>query len=335
MSSDKQIKFTCRAQATAAAVLLATQFVALHSAGAQMSAPVSATQASAAAQHTVSQPTAAAAPAGTPPAIPAVAGSGTATKPLTSSAPTAPAVPSQLVCTAPAELAHFERPLLHTMRRLANGQPLTIVAIGSSSTAGAGASSPDATYPSRLGVELRARFPGRDITVLNRGVNGEETTNMVARFAADVIAAHPQLVLWQIGTNSVLRDHPLSPHSVQLHEGIEQLKAAGADVVLIDPQFAPAVLVKSETQGMLEQIALAAKQEDVDLFQRFAVMRNWHDAQHLSFDVFVSPDHLHMNDWSYACIAKLLGNAIAEAATRPVAAAAVHPAMILAKPDLP
>jgi lysophospholipase L1-like esterase len=238
-----------------------------------------------------------------------------------------------VVCTAPAELARFERPLLHTMRRLANGQPLTIVAIGSSSTAGAGASSPDATYPSRLGVELRARFPGRDITVLNRGVNGEETTNMMARFAADVIAAHPQLVLWQIGTNSVLRDHPLSPHSVQLHDGIERLKAAGADVVLIDPQFAPAVLAKSETQGMLEQIALAAKQEDVDLFQRFAVMRNWHDAQHLSFDAFVSPDRLHMNDWSYACIAKLLGKAIAEAATRPVAAAAVHPAMISAQPD--
>jgi len=29
-----------------------------------------------------------------------------------------------------------------------------------------------------------------------------------------------------------------------------------------------------------------------------------------------------MNDWSYACLAKLLGAAIAEAATRPVAAAA-------------
>ena len=325
MSSSKQ-KLACFAQAAAAATIFAAQFVALHSASAQMSAPASTAHASIPA-HMVSPKSPIAAPVGTP--------AGTATKPLTSSAPAAPAVPSQVVCTAPAELARFERPLLHTMRRLANGQPLTIVAIGSSSTAGAGASSPDATYPSRLAVELRARFPGRDITVLNRGINGEETTNMMARFAADVIAAHPQLVLWQIGTNSVLRDHPLSPHSVQLHDGIERLKAAGADVVLIDPQFAPAVLAKSETQGMLEQIALAAKQEDVDLFQRFAVMRNWHDAQHFSFDAFVSPDHLHMNDWSYACIAKLLGKAIAEAATRPVAAAAVHPAMISAQPDLP
>jgi lysophospholipase L1-like esterase len=235
---------------------------------------------------------------------------------------------------APAELAHFEQPLAHTMRRLVEGQPLTIVAIGSSSTAGAGASSPAATYPSRLAVDLRARLPGREIIVLNRGVNGEETTNMMARFSTDVLAAHPQLVLWQIGTNSVLRDHPLSPHAVRLHDGIEQLKAAGADVVLIDPQFAPAVLAKSETQGMVEQIALAAKEENVDLFQRFAVMRNWHDVQHLSFDAFVSPDRLHMNDWSYACIAKLLSIAITEAAIRPIAAAAVHPAAISAKPNV-
>ena len=302
---SRQTKFACQTQAVAAAAILAVQFFALQSDNAHAQMRGAAAQTS------------------------AVTGSKAAAKPIAGTVPTAPAT-----CTAPAELARFDRPLIHTMRRVANGQPLTIVAIGSSSTAGAGASSPDATYPSRLAVELRTRFPGRDITVLNRGVNGEETNNMMARFAADVLAAHPQLVLWQIGTNSVLRDHPLNPHAVQLLDGIEQLKAAGADVVLIDPQFAPAVLAKSETQGMVEQIALAAKQEDVGLFQRFAVMREWHDVQHLSFDTFVSPDHLHMNDWSYACLAKLLGGAIAEAATRPITAASVHPATISAKRDV-
>ena len=291
------MSLTRQIHAAAAAAILAVQFFALHNESASAQVAVAA------------QPLPAAKPLITP-------------------------VSAAAACSATPELARFERPLLHTMRALAAGQPLSIVAIGSSSTAGAGASSPAATSPSRLAVELRARFPDREITVLNRGVNGEETTNMMARFAADVLAAHPQLVLWQIGTNSVLRDHPLSPHAVQLHDGIERLKAAGADVVLIDPQFAPAVLAKSETQGMVEQIAVAAKQEDVDLFQRFAVMRNWHDVQRLSFDTFVSPDHLHMNDWSYACLAKLLGGAIAEAATRPIAAASVHPAAIAAKPDL-
>jgi acyl-CoA thioesterase-1 len=328
MFLSKQTKFPYRTLATSAAAVFVVQFFALHSdsASAQMNAQLSAPRSSV---LTV-------VPVNAAPAIPVVAGSSTEAKPLApvpaTQRPAAPAAP--FACAAPAELVHLERPLIHTMRHLANGQPLTIVAIGSSSTAGAGASSPDASYPTRLAVELRARFPGREITVLNRGVNGEETNNMMARFATDVLAAHPQLVLWQIGTNSVLRDHPLSPHAVQMHDGIEQLKAAGADVILIDPQFAPAVLAKSETEGMVEQIAVAAKQENVDLFRRFAVMRDWHDVQHLSFDNFVSPDHLHMNDWSYACIAKLLGTAIAEAATRPIAAASVHPAMMSAKPDV-
>jgi lysophospholipase L1-like esterase len=241
--------------------------------------------------------------------------------------PAAAATPvTTIACSAPFEFSRFDRPLLRTMRRLASGEPLTIVAIGSSSTAGAGASSPAENYPSRLALELRQRFPDHDITVLNRGINGEETSDMMARFAADVMAAHPQLVLWQVGTNSVLRDRPLEQHAAELHDGIEELKAADADVVLIDPQFSPAVIAKPETTEMVEQIATAAKVQNVDLFRRFAVMRDWHDVQHLSFDKFVSPDQLHMNDWSYACMAKLLGGAIAEAASRPIASAAAHPA---------
>jgi acyl-CoA thioesterase I len=239
------------------------------------------------------------------------------------SAVTPPAA-STFTCTTTAEFTRFSNPLRHTARRIAAGEPLTIVAVGSSSTAGAGASSPAASYPSRLAAELKQRFPALDITVLNRGVNGEETAQMLKRFETGVLAAHPDLVLWQVGTNSVLRDHPLKPHSVMLHEGIAQLTAAGADIVLIDMQFAPRVLAKSETQSMEDQIALVAKEANVDLFNRFAVMRNWHEVQHMPFEAFVAPDELHMNAWSYACVAKLLATAITEAATRPTASAAMR-----------
>jgi lysophospholipase L1-like esterase len=252
------------------------------------------------------QPVAAAAPVTATPAV--------ATPPATST----------FSCGTPAEFSRFELPLRHTARRLAAGEPLTIVAVGSSSTAGAGASSPATNYPSRLAVELKERLPGRDITVINRGVNGEETAQMLARFANDVIAARPDLVLWQVGTNTVVRDHPLRVHSVLLHEGIALLKQAGADVVLIDMQFTPLLLAKSETPSMEDQIALAAKEANVDLFNRFALMRNWHEVQHIPFEAFVAPDKLHMNDWSYACVAKVLATAITEAATRPIASAATH-----------
>jgi hypothetical protein len=72
---------------------------------------------------------------------------------------------------------------------------------------------------------------------------------------------------------------------------------------------------------MVALISATAKHEDVDLFRRFEVMRHWRDVDRLTFETFVSPDGLHMNDWSYACMAKSLGNAIAEAIHRPIMSA--------------
>ena len=224
-------------------------------------------------------------------------------------------------CDAPLDLIRLANPLPHIAKKLTLGEPITIVAIGSSSTAGAGASSAAATYPSRLQVELHQHFPRVSITVLNRGAGGEEVPDMLKRFDSAVIAAKPDLVLWQLGTNSVIRDHKLTDHGALIRAGLTRIRAAGADVVLIDPQFAPKVIAKPEAESMVALISATAKREDVDLFRRFDVMRHWRDVDHLSFETFVSPDGLHMNDWSYACMAKGLGNAIAEAAQRPVMSA--------------
>jgi hypothetical protein len=86
----------------------------------------------------------------------------------------------------------------------------------------------------------------------------------------------------------------------------------------MNPQYAPKVIAKHDAELMVDLISLAAKDSSVDLFQRFAVMRHWRLTENIPFETFVSPDELHMNDWSYACIAKLLAGAIAEAATRPM-----------------
>jgi len=87
--------------------------------------------------------------------------------------------------------------------------------------------------------------------------------------------------------------------------------------VLIDPQYAPKVIAKRNADGMVSLIAATAKMERVSLFHRFDLMRHWHESEQLPFKAFVSADGLHMNDWSYACLAKALGLAIAEAAERP------------------
>jgi acyl-CoA thioesterase I len=239
---------------------------------------------------------------------------------------------TQPACDAPLNLLRLAKPLPHLARKLSSREPITIVAIGSSSTAGAGASSKAANYPSRLEAELKQRFPQQPLRVINRGIGGEEIGDMLKRFDKAVVEAKPDLVLWQLGTNSVLRNHPVADHGEAIRAGLAKIRVTGADVVLIDPQFAPKVISKPEVEPMLELIAFTAKRENVDLFRRYDVMKRWYTQDHLGFAAFVSPDGLHMNDWSYACMAKGLATAIAEAATRPVLSAHIAPALM---PDVP
>jgi acyl-CoA thioesterase I len=237
-------------------------------------------------------------------------------------APAAEAAPTY-ACKDRDKLTRLRSPLSRMARRLSAGRPLTIMALGSSSTAGAGASSPQASYPSRLEAELKARFADVAITVINRGVNGEEVSDMLARFDQLAAGDKPDVVLWQVGTNAVIRDNPLRPVDHLIRDGLGRMKALGADVVLIDPQFAPVVIEKPEAGDMVHLIAAAAAARGVDLFPRFAITRAWHDKDGVPFDSYLVADQLHMNDWGYACLAKLLGGAMAEAATRPIASARV------------
>jgi acyl-CoA thioesterase I len=228
--------------------------------------------------------------------------------------PTRPAAAATDTCVVPKDVVRLDLPLKRIARQL-NARKLTvIVALGSSSTAGAGASSPEAAYPSRLMAELAQRFPTQPLMVLNRGVGGERAVDTLARFDDSVAAEHPDLVLWQVGTNAVLRGYEHAKADSVIREGIRRITATGADVVLIDPQYAPKVIAHPEIEDMIGLISSAATQAKVDVFHRFALMRYWHEHEGIPFETFLSSDGLHMNDWSYSCFAKALAEAIADAA---------------------
>jgi acyl-CoA thioesterase I len=231
-------------------------------------------------------------------------------------------------CDGPSELVRLDRPLVHVGARLAAREPIKIVAIGSSSTAGAGASSPNASYPSRLAAELNRLYPEVPVVVLNRGVNGQDAAEMLTRFRQDVIDERPDLVIWQLGTNAALHDLPIEEIGKLIRQGIQEIKDAGSDILLVDPQFAPKVIAKPDTEGMVQLIATTASSAKVNLFRRFAVMRHWHERSGMSFDTFTSPDGLHMNDWGYGCWAKLLCTAISDAAKRAITSANASPAVV-------
>jgi lysophospholipase L1-like esterase len=219
---------------------------------------------------------------------------------------------SRVPCLQPKGGSKTMGSLPHVAGKLVAGKPVVIVAFGSSSTAGYGASSPDFNYPNRLAAQLRRQYPTADITVINAGVGGEDAPEMMKRLQKEVIDVHPDLVIWQVGTNAVLRNLDPGDTAKMVEDGITRIQAAGdADVVLVDPQYSPRVTERPESASkMVKLLGKVAELRHVGIFPRFEVMRDWHEKQALPVESFVISDGLHMNDWGYACFAQLLGDDI-------------------------
>jgi lysophospholipase L1-like esterase len=227
-------------------------------------------------------------------------------------------------CVALKDLTQFDAPVARLAKRITAQEPVTIIAVGSSSTGGAGASSPAFSYPSRLERELRQKFPRAPIAVINKGVNGEEVADMMARMDS-ILALKPDLVIWQLGTNTLLRDGSIPATEKFLQAGIERIRDSGADVLLVDPQFAPSVNAKPAVHAMVDMIGFTAKRTHVPLFRRYVAMRHWHEDQAIAVERFITADGLHMNDWGYSCFARLMADNIAATIVRSRAVADVKP----------
>jgi lysophospholipase L1-like esterase len=204
--------------------------------------------------------------------------------------------------------------LPNTARAIRKGRELVIVAIGSSSTEGVGASDPAHTYPAVLADELRRRWPRLSVTMFNKGTGGETISKVLGRFERDVLSHRPQLVIWQTGSLTALGAADVEGYSAAIREGIGRLKAARLDIILMDPQFAPRVLARPTHTRVVDAIGMAANDTKVGVFRRFAVMQHWISSGQYRMDDVISRDGLHLNDVSYGCIARLLADSLATAA---------------------
>ena len=218
---------------------------------------------------------------------------------------------SRVPCLPPKGGAKSMGSLPHVAGKLASGEPVVIVAFGSSSTSGFGSTSPEFTYPNRLAAQLHRQYPSADITVVNRGRGGEDAPEMMKRLQTAVLDMKPDLVIWQVGTNAVLRNLDPSETAKLVEEGVKRIQAAGADLVLVDPQYSPRINERAESANqMVKLLGKVAELRHVGFFPRFEVMREWHEKQAIPIDNFVIADGLHMTDWGYACFAQLLGDDI-------------------------
>lgn len=203
--------------------------------------------------------------------------------------------------------------------RLAQRQRLTIIAFGSSSTEGIGASTPLHAYPALLQDDLRQILgPNITVSVRNRGIGGQDADDMLARLAVDVLRDQPDLVIWQTGTNDPLRNVPLERFIAETKEGIRQMRAAGIEVMLMEPQDCKLMRATPGSGAYRNAVREIGKELAVPVIRRYDLIKAWLAGGKITEAELMAPDGLHMADAGYARLA-------AEVARELIADAGIEP----------
>jgi hypothetical protein len=186
-------------------------------------------------------------------------------------------------CDLPADLTAPSAPLSRVAAALAKGS-VDILALGSGSTVGDAAGSngpafnyrmPEASFPRRMLEVLQTAQPAVAFHLTVKGGRNMTADTMYATLAQELTTRHYDLVLWQTGTVEAVRGVRPDMLKGVLEQGVEAAQQAGADVVLIDPQFSRFLRANTDMnpyETVLEQVAGLP---GVSLFHRFELTRTW------------------------------------------------------------
>jgi len=187
-------------------------------------------------------------------------------------------------------------------RALRTTHDARILAIGSSSTAGVGASSPSKTYVARLETDLETALTGTEFEVIGHGLSGEVAQGAADRMKREVEDARPDLVIWQVGTNDALRHVAIDGFKNCLRKTLVWLKEQNVDVILINPQYSDTLVQDPFYQEVVAAIDAVAREQQVIVVDRFDAMHALQRQRGAHFDL--SSDDLHLNDEGYRRLAE-------------------------------
>jgi lysophospholipase L1-like esterase len=208
---------------------------------------------------------------------------------------------------------------------------LRIVAFGSSSTEGVGATSPTRAYPAQLQLDLAQAMPMLSIQVVNRGIGGEDVDDMMARLQSDVLSRRPDLVIWQTGSNDPMRNVPLDRFATETRAGIAAIRAAGAKVMLMEPQWCPKLDATTGATSFRDSVRQIGAELGVPVIRRSDLMHRWVAEGRISREDMIAPDGLHMTDRGYALLARDVAQEILKDAAPAAPVAAVAPSVVRAR----
>lgn len=188
-------------------------------------------------------------------------------------------------CMTDAAFTAPDTPLEHVGAAIAAGGPVAVLAVGSATTVGdeLGRDHKGA-FPYFMLDALQAALPKVTFTLSVRGGHGMTAQDMLPLLETALSTRHYDLVLWQTGTVEAVHGDPPDGMAAALQEGVEQARASGADVVLIDPQFSRFLRANTDLDPYEEALQEVAVMPGVALFHRYDMMQGWAESGEIDLE---------------------------------------------------
>lgn len=194
------------------------------------------------------------------------------------------------VCAAPSELTRAVFALPRLARALAAKTPAGILVLNSATPAKKGAEKlgtdrdPQRTFPSFIEETLHTRYPDGGVVVTTSS-QPRATAEMIVGDLPGVLAqTQPALVIWQTGTYDAILGADLSAFSDAVTTAIGLAQDAGADVIVMSPQYSPRTAIAIDVAPYVEALSRAARSGGVPFFDRYDIMRFWESEGIFDFD---------------------------------------------------
>ena len=216
-------------------------------------------------------------------------------------------------CEVPDYLLTSESTLPKVADAIKGGHSLDILVIGSrSSTINATSASEASAYPGRLQAVLKEKLPAIAVNV-SVEIQAKKTAEEVAAGMVKLMEGKkPTLVIWQTGTVDAIRSTDPDDFRSGVDEGVAALHDAGADVILMNPQYSPRTETMISAPPYLDNMRVVAQQHDVPLFDRFAIMQHWNESG--DFDLFSTFHGIELAKRVHDCLGRALSRFVIDAA---------------------
>jgi lysophospholipase L1-like esterase len=215
-------------------------------------------------------------------------------------------------CAIPGYLLFGANELKHVAEVVAKERKLTIVVVGTGSSALAGPDGPRSAYPARLEEALKKRMPTVAVKVVPLVRSRQSAEDLAKGMAKLLVDEKPDLVIWQTGTIDAIRRLDPDSFRAALEEGVETLHKGGADVILMNMQYSPRTDLMVSLAPYADNMRVVAQQHEVPLFDRLGIMRHWSDVG--AFDLYATGKDNVLAQRVHDCIGRAIASLVIDAA---------------------